>query len=192
MAQSKSHGLQTPPGRPSLSCACGTATDTAGARPIPARAAVLRPRARARLLRIVCFDLCKHYVFSKGNHRNGRLSLWRAFMHGSQIARRSPSLPLSWFSLRKLNPSSGFSALAAPTTTEGNTWSGPSSPTSAASTASRKRSREFIRGPWDHSGAIHVPFDVGAVLPPPMPAAINVRGLEDGAAGVGARRPWAV
>ena len=91
---------------------------------------------------------------------------------------------------------SGFSALAAPTapttTTEGNTWSGPSSPTSAASTASRKRSREFIRGPWDHSGAIHVPFDVGAVLPPPMPAAINVRGLEDGAVGVGARRPWAV
>ena len=73
-----------------------------------------------------------------------------------------------------------------------NSWSGPSSPTSAASTASRKRSREFIRGPWDHSGAIHVPFDVGAVLPPPMPAAINVRGLEDGAAGVGARRPWAV
>ncbi|KAI0670654.1 hypothetical protein C8Q78DRAFT_1079595 [Trametes maxima] len=71
--------------------------------------------------------------------------------------------------------------------------SGPSSPTSAASSASsssygygsagtgmgsgvpRKKSREFVRGPWDHSGAIHVPFDVGAVLPPPRPAAINVR-----------------
>ncbi|KAI0646789.1 hypothetical protein C8Q79DRAFT_587086 [Trametes meyenii] len=72
--------------------------------------------------------------------------------------------------------------------------SGPSSPTSAASSVSsaygyghghggagtgagvpRKKSREFVRGPWDHSGAIHVPFDVGAVLPPPRPAAINVR-----------------
>ncbi|EJF62462.1 hypothetical protein BD309DRAFT_976553 [Dichomitus squalens] len=88
----------------------------------------------------------------------------------------------------------GFSAPTATAATamstafEGNTWSGPSSPTSAESTASRKRSREFIRGPWDHSGAIRVPFDVGAVLPPPMPAAINVRGAEEGAA----KRPWAV
>ncbi|RDX42679.1 hypothetical protein OH76DRAFT_1362362 [Lentinus brumalis] len=71
---------------------------------------------------------------------------------------------------------SAFSALPALSALEA-TWSGPSSPTSASSTASvpRKRSKEFIRGPWDHSGAIHVPFDVGAVLPPPMPAAINVR-----------------
>ncbi|KAH9857807.1 hypothetical protein C2E23DRAFT_881373 [Lenzites betulinus] len=64
--------------------------------------------------------------------------------------------------------------------------SAPSSPTSAGSSASvgstgsmgsveRKRSREFVRGPWDHSGAIRVPFDVGAVLPPPRPVAINVR-----------------
>ncbi|KAH9901108.1 hypothetical protein C8Q73DRAFT_786507 [Cubamyces lactineus] len=64
----------------------------------------------------------------------------------------------------------------------------PSSPTSAESSASgssaggrssleggRKKSRERLRGPWDHSGAIQVPFDVGAVLPPPRPVAINVR-----------------
>ncbi|RPD79785.1 hypothetical protein L226DRAFT_181106 [Lentinus tigrinus ALCF2SS1-7] len=78
---------------------------------------------------------------------------------------------------------SAFSALPMATTAISAleaTWSGPSSPTSASSTASlpRKKSREFIRGPWDHSGAIHVPFDVGAVLPPPMPAAINVRAGE--------------
>ncbi|KAI0822622.1 hypothetical protein BC628DRAFT_1421577 [Trametes gibbosa] len=60
--------------------------------------------------------------------------------------------------------------------------SGPSSPTSAGSSVAassagvgRKRSREFVRGPWDHSGAIHVPFDVGAVLPPPRPVAVSVR-----------------
>ncbi|PIL23743.1 hypothetical protein GSI_13493 [Ganoderma sinense ZZ0214-1] len=72
---------------------------------------------------------------------------------------------------------------------ETQAWSGPSSPTSAESTRSttRKKSREFTRGPWDHSGAIHVPFDVGAVLPPPMPAAINAAGESKG---VGARRPW--
>ncbi|OSD02791.1 hypothetical protein PYCCODRAFT_1467480 [Trametes coccinea BRFM310] len=60
---------------------------------------------------------------------------------------------------------------------------GPSSPTSAGSASSgratpesgKKRSREWVRGPWDHSGAIQVPFDVGAVLPPPRPVAINVR-----------------
>ncbi|CDO69001.1 hypothetical protein BN946_scf184834.g8 [Trametes cinnabarina] len=59
---------------------------------------------------------------------------------------------------------------------------GPSSPTSSASSrraasleSGRKRSREWVRGPWDHSGAIHVPFDVGTVLPPPRPVAINVR-----------------
>ncbi|KAI0371775.1 hypothetical protein BV20DRAFT_163033 [Pilatotrama ljubarskyi] len=67
--------------------------------------------------------------------------------------------------------------------TAAETASGPSSPTSSASSGSmssgsemgRKKSREIVRGPWDHSGAIHVPFDVGAVLPPPRPAAINVR-----------------
>ncbi|KAI0362745.1 hypothetical protein OH77DRAFT_81505 [Trametes cingulata] len=69
--------------------------------------------------------------------------------------------------------------------TAAETGSGPSSPTSSASSTSslgsggsvsgRKKSREVLRGPWDHSGAIHVPFDVGAVLPPPRPAAINVR-----------------
>ncbi|KAI0637257.1 hypothetical protein C8Q77DRAFT_1155106 [Trametes polyzona] len=64
--------------------------------------------------------------------------------------------------------------------------SGPSSPTSSASSRTsgegrggglggRKKSKEYIRGPWDHSGAIHVPFDVGAVLPPPRPAALNLR-----------------
>ncbi|KAI0781219.1 hypothetical protein BD413DRAFT_24173, partial [Trametes elegans] len=60
--------------------------------------------------------------------------------------------------------------------------SGASSPTSAASSLSsarpesaRKKSREFVRGPWDHSGAIRVPFDVDAVLPPPRPTAVNLR-----------------
>ncbi|KAI1790756.1 hypothetical protein LXA43DRAFT_469908 [Ganoderma leucocontextum] len=84
----------------------------------------------------------------------------------------------------------GFSALSA-AALESQSWSGPSSPTSAESTrsAARKRSREFVRGPWDHAGAIRVPFDVGAVLPPPMPAAINVAGESKG---VGARRSWVV
>ncbi|KAI0807296.1 hypothetical protein C8Q74DRAFT_52637 [Fomes fomentarius] len=68
-----------------------------------------------------------------------------------------------------------FSAVSAMTAVEPS-WSGPSSPTSASSTASSKKSREFVRGPWDHSGSIQVPIDVGAMLPPPMPAAINVRG----------------
>ncbi|KAH9946350.1 uncharacterized protein BXZ73DRAFT_95849 [Epithele typhae] len=57
----------------------------------------------------------------------------------------------------------------------------PSSPSSAGSTGpsarrEREREREFVRGPWDHSGTIQVPFDIGAVLPPPMPAAVGVRG----------------
>ncbi|KAI8998897.1 hypothetical protein BD414DRAFT_476364 [Trametes punicea] len=69
---------------------------------------------------------------------------------------------------------------------------GMSSPTSAGSVSTstlmsgggrsslesgrrRKRSRECVRGPWDHSGAIQVPFDVGAVLPPPKPVAVNLR-----------------
>lgn len=62
-----------------------------------------------------------------------------------------------------------------------DTGSGPSSPTSAASSTGslsgggRKRSKEFVRGPWDHSGAIRVPFDVSTVLAPLRPAAINVR-----------------
>ncbi|OJT14171.1 hypothetical protein TRAPUB_9282 [Trametes pubescens] len=65
-----------------------------------------------------------------------------------------------------------------------DTGSMPGSPTSAASSVSslsgglggaRKRSREFVRGPWDHSGAIRVPFDVSTVLAPLRPAAINVR-----------------
>lgn len=87
-------------------------------------------------------------------------------------------------------PPTALSALpAAPLETQ--SWSGPSSPTSAESTRStpRKKSKEFVRGPWDHSGAIHVPFDVGAVLPPPMPAALNVAAESKS---VGARRPWAV
>lgn len=50
----------------------------------------------------------------------------------------------------------------------------------------RKRSREFVRGPWDHSGSIQVPFDVTAVLPPPMPAAVNARGGEGEGAGLSA------
>ena len=66
------------------------------------------------------------------------------------------------------------------------TWSGPSSPTSAESAASvrSKRSREFVRGPWDHSGSIQVPFDVAAVLPPPMPAAVTARGGDEGLSAV--------
>ena len=71
--------------------------------------------------------------------------------------------------------------------------SSPSSPTSAGSGSmtarsppSSKKSKEFVRGPWDHSGCIQVPIDVGAMLPPPMPAAVNVRGEES----VQARR-WA-
>ncbi|KAL1947550.1 hypothetical protein VTO73DRAFT_13274 [Trametes versicolor] len=63
-----------------------------------------------------------------------------------------------------------------------DTGSMPGSPTSAGSSVSslsgggaRKRSREFVRGPWDHSGAIRVPFDVSTVLAPLRPAAINVR-----------------
>lgn len=84
-------------------------------------------------------------------------------------------------------------ALSAPTPAapERQLWSGPSSPTSAESTRStpRKKSREFARGPWDHSGAIHVPFDIGAVLPPPMPAALNVTTESKG---FGSRRPCAV
>ncbi|KAM5531810.1 hypothetical protein V8D89_014509 [Ganoderma adspersum] len=82
-----------------------------------------------------------------------------------------------------------FSAALTAAALENQAWSGPSSPTSAESTrsATRKKSREFARGPWDHSGAIRVPFDVGAVLPPPRPAAINAAGESKG---VGARRPW--
>lgn len=30
------------------------------------------------------------------------------------------------------------------------------------------------RGPWDHSASIKIPFDVSAVLTPPMPAVVNV------------------
>lgn len=80
-----------------------------------------------------------------------------------------------------------FSAVSAMTAVEPS-WSGPSSPTSASSTASSKKSREFVRGPWDHSGSIQVPIDVGAMLPPPMPAAINVRGGEGEVSG----RRWVV
>ncbi|KAI0713270.1 hypothetical protein C8Q76DRAFT_796252 [Earliella scabrosa] len=87
---------------------------------------------------------------------------------------------------------STMSAIAALTAVEPS-WSGPSSPTSAGSGSmtarsppSSKKSKEFVRGPWDHSGCIQVPIDVGAMLPPPMPAAVNVRGEES----VQARR-WA-
>ncbi|KAI0747851.1 hypothetical protein C8Q80DRAFT_1120486 [Daedaleopsis nitida] len=76
--------------------------------------------------------------------------------------------------------------IAAPSALEPSvSWSGPSSPTSASSMSSTrsKRSKEFVKGPWDHSGTIQVPIDVGAMLPPPMPAAINARGEGEGVAG---------
>jgi len=33
--------------------------------------------------------------------------------------------------------------------------------------------QKAVRGPWDHSGAIRVPFDVNVVLAPPRPVAVK-------------------
>ena len=69
MAQSKSHGLQTPPGRPSLSGACCTATDTAGARPLPARPRATRascrpPPSRARVFGASHISIYLHTMYT--------------------------------------------------------------------------------------------------------------------------------
>ena len=67
----------------SLSGAWCTATDSSRdarglcPRELPS-SALARPRAC--LWTIACFDVLTHYVSNSGNHRNGRLSLWRAFI----------------------------------------------------------------------------------------------------------------
>ena len=99
-------------------------------------------------------------------------------------------LPLA-LTIRALNffttDATSDSASASASAFAAGTWSGPSSPTSAESLG-RARGREgVVRGPWDHSGSIRVPFDVGAVLPPPMPAAVGARGGEEGAGAVAVR-----
>ncbi|OCH95287.1 hypothetical protein OBBRIDRAFT_788481 [Obba rivulosa] len=64
-------------------------------------------------------------------------------------------------------------------------YSGPGTPTSAGSSNSERsrppsptssksdKSDRPLRAPWNHSESIHVPFDVGAVLAPLQPAAVN-------------------
>jgi len=68
------------------------------------------------------------------------------------------------------------------TSSEGSSSSGNSSPVSEAESFHNVPTspsvyalleQKFVRGPWDHSGAIRVPFDVNAVLAPPRPVAVN-------------------
>ncbi|KAI0340682.1 hypothetical protein BDW22DRAFT_1360112 [Trametopsis cervina] len=62
---------------------------------------------------------------------------------------------------------------------------GSMSPTSSVGSLSRRSSVSSFddgeatkpirqRGPWDHSSSIKIPFDVGTVLPPPAPVAVNL------------------
>lgn len=59
---------------------------------------------------------------------------------------------------------SGSDGETSPTYSSGSS-SGPPSPVGDG----------YMRGPWDHSSSIRVPFDVAAILPPPRRVAINAR-----------------
>ncbi|GBE82520.1 hypothetical protein SCP_0409040 [Sparassis crispa] len=124
---------------------------------------------------------------SRGRPKHTLPSLPRPIFHPSaQITRgptpRARALPSEIDEIRPRVTHGQFPPLILPI--ERASRSGESSPTSAGSWSSGKRSRSssrsrstsperVLRGPWDHSSSIHVPFDVEAVLAPPRPVAIN-------------------
>ena len=60
-----------------------------------------------------------------------------------------------------------------PVSPSGSTVSDRSSDSVNSGPTSPRRERVMVRGPWDHSGSIKIPFDVEAVLAPPRPAMLN-------------------
>lgn len=56
------------------------------------------------------------------------------------------------------------------------TATSPSSSQASSPGSSFATERKTVRGPWDSSSSIVVPFDVGSVLPPPKKAAVSPGG----------------